>query len=179
MLKFFRILRIILKAKFVFYVPSHKEILIFDKESQNALAEFFTNKKGNIEYDFKGKLSFSWPKYASHFVLNRFDKPYDPLFAYGFGLTYKDNVNLGKLNTHNDFVFEVPTNTPYVIMQGRAKGDWNYQLQTEQETKDIQTPVGKIQGLSMIEADKEIQGDAKEFTWTGSNHASALISSTW
>ncbi|MAR85110.1 MAG: hypothetical protein CL869_02805 [Cytophagia bacterium] len=48
MLKFFRILRIILKAKFVFYVPSHKEILIFDKESQNALAEFFTNKKGNI-----------------------------------------------------------------------------------------------------------------------------------
>lgn len=139
----------------------------------------FTNKKGNIEYDFKGKLSFSWPKYASQVVLNRFDKPYDPLFAYGFGLTYKDNVNLGKLNTHNDFVFEVPTNTPYVIMQGRAKGDWNYQLQTEQETKDIQTPVGKIQGLSMIEADMEIQGDAKEFTWTGSNHASALISSTW
>ena len=139
----------------------------------------FTNEKGKVEYDFKGKLSFSWPKYASQVVLNRFDKSYEPLFPYGFGLSYKDKVKLGKLTTDNDFVFETPTNSPYVIMQGRAKGDWNYQLQTAEQIMDVQTPTGKVPGLSMIEADKDIQGDAKEFTWTGSNLASALISSTW
>nr|WP_306290889.1 putative glycoside hydrolase [Pseudoalteromonas sp. H100] len=64
-------------------------------------------------------------------------------------------------------------------MQGRAKGDWNYQLQSGGQTKDIHTPSGNIKGLTMIEADKNIQGDAKEFTWSGANNASVLISSSW
>ncbi|KTF08867.1 glycoside hydrolase family 3 protein [Pseudoalteromonas sp. 10-33] len=139
----------------------------------------FRDNEGNINFDFKGKLSFSWPKYASQVVLNRYDESYVPLFAYGFGLTYKDNVMLDKLSIENDFIFETPTNTPYQIMQGRAKGDWNYQLQTLGDTKDIHTPSGNIKGLSMIEADKNIQGDAKEFTWSGANNASVLISSSW
>ena len=139
----------------------------------------FKDNEGNIQFDFKGKLSFSWPKYASQVVLNRYDENYDPLFAYGFGLTYKDNVMLNKLSTKNDFIFETPVNTPYQIMQGRAKGDWNYQLQSGGQTKDIHTPSGNIKGLTMIEADKNIQGDAKEFTWSGANNASVLISSSW
>ena len=42
--------------------------------------------------DFKGKLSFSWPKEADASSLNRNDSFYDP-FSYGYGLTYKDNIN--------------------------------------------------------------------------------------
>jgi len=35
-----------------------------------------------------GKLSVTWPKHADQLPINLGDKPYDPLFEYGFGLTY-------------------------------------------------------------------------------------------
>ena len=50
----------------------------------------FTNKNNEINYDFKGKLSYSWPKFSYQTKLNYGDEEYDPLFPYGFGLTYAD-----------------------------------------------------------------------------------------
>jgi len=50
----------------------------------------FTNKNNEINFDFKGKLSYSWPKFSHQTELNYGDKEYDPLFPYGFGLTYAD-----------------------------------------------------------------------------------------
>lgn len=38
--------------------------------------------------DFTGKLAFSWPKTAAQFVLNRGAPGYDPLFPFGYGLSY-------------------------------------------------------------------------------------------
>ncbi|GAA0448551.1 MULTISPECIES: glycoside hydrolase family 3 protein [Sphingomonas] len=38
--------------------------------------------------DFNGKLAFSWPKTAAQFVLNRGAPGYDPLFPFGYGLSY-------------------------------------------------------------------------------------------
>lgn len=62
----------------------------------------FKNASGEINYDFSGKLSFSWPKYTSQIILNRNDENYDPLFPYGFGLTYQDTDTLGDdLDTSN------------------------------------------------------------------------------
>jgi beta-glucosidase len=40
------------------------------------------------DYNFKGKLSFSWPKNVNQLPLNHGDASYDPLFSYGYGLTY-------------------------------------------------------------------------------------------
>lgn len=40
------------------------------------------------DYNFKGKLSFSWPRDVNQLPLNSGDSPYDPLFSYGYGLTY-------------------------------------------------------------------------------------------
>ncbi|MFT6284826.1 MAG: beta-glucosidase [Arenicella sp.] len=42
------------------------------------------------DYDFSGKLSFSWPQ-LSQLKVNKGDKDYNPLFPYGFGLTYSSN----------------------------------------------------------------------------------------
>ena len=49
----------------------------------------FSNKDGSINYDFKGKLSFSWPSKTSNNPLNENDEDYLPLYKYGYGLTYK------------------------------------------------------------------------------------------
>jgi beta-glucosidase len=54
----------------------------------------FRNARGGIHHDFVGKLSYSWPRLPQQSPLNRGDENYDPLFAYGFGLTYKDTDTL-------------------------------------------------------------------------------------
>lgn len=52
---------------------------------------------GGVQHDFKGKLSFSWPRTATQYANNVGQKDYDPLFAFGFGLTYADNGDLAAL----------------------------------------------------------------------------------
>ena len=41
------------------------------------------------DYDFSGRLGFSWPREAGQIPINVGDEDYDPLFAYGFGLQYE------------------------------------------------------------------------------------------
>ncbi len=48
----------------------------------------FRDHEGEVNFDFTGKLSFSWPMEPSQTKLNRNDPTYEPLFPYGFGLTY-------------------------------------------------------------------------------------------
>ena len=40
------------------------------------------------DVNFSGKLSFTWPKSMEQIPINVGDEKYDPLFPYGFGLTY-------------------------------------------------------------------------------------------
>ncbi len=54
----------------------------------------FRDGDGDVRFDFTGKLSFSWPGSAIQTPLNRGDADYDPLFPYGFGLTYEDEDTL-------------------------------------------------------------------------------------
>ncbi|WP_405236054.1 glycoside hydrolase family 3 protein [Lentisalinibacter orientalis] len=39
------------------------------------------------DYDFTGRLGFSWPREAAQIPINVGDEEYDPLFPYGFGMT--------------------------------------------------------------------------------------------
>jgi beta-glucosidase len=56
----------------------------------------FTTADGQVAHDFQGRLSFSWPKVPDQ-VVNRRDPFYDPLFPYGYGLTYAEPKELGEL----------------------------------------------------------------------------------
>ncbi|WP_067732562.1 glycoside hydrolase family 3 protein [Novosphingobium naphthalenivorans] len=47
--------------------------------------------------DFHGTLSFSWPKTAAQFTLNKGMPGYDPLFPLGYGLTYAKGGQVPKL----------------------------------------------------------------------------------
>jgi len=40
------------------------------------------------DYKPTGKLSFTWPRSMAQVPINVGDRKYDPLFPYGFGLTY-------------------------------------------------------------------------------------------
>lgn len=53
-----------------------------------------TDAEGKKQYDFTGKLSFSWPRLVDQVPLNLGDDGYDPLFAYGYGLSYANDVEI-------------------------------------------------------------------------------------
>lgn len=55
-------------------------------------------KDGKPRHDFHGTLSFSWPKRLDQYVLNRRDPNYDPLFPFGYGLTYAHGATVPQLS---------------------------------------------------------------------------------
>lgn len=58
---------------------------------------------GSINFDIKGKLSFSWPLHANQDNLNKDDLDYKPLFPYGYGLTFNDTDDLNDNLSENPF----------------------------------------------------------------------------
>jgi beta-glucosidase len=57
----------------------------------------FRGADGSVAHDFRGRLSFSWPRAPDQTSLNVGDRDYDPLFAFGYGLTYARPRNIGEL----------------------------------------------------------------------------------
>lgn len=52
---------------------------------------------GRMQHDFKGRLSFSWPRTATQYANNVGQKDYAPLFPFAFGLSYADKGDLAAL----------------------------------------------------------------------------------
>ncbi len=57
----------------------------------------FRAPDGSMPYDFRGRLSFSWPRAPDQTPLNADTEPYFPLFALGYGLDYAHPQNIGQL----------------------------------------------------------------------------------
>ncbi|MGN6817857.1 MAG: glycoside hydrolase family 3 N-terminal domain-containing protein [Sphingomonas sp.] len=55
-------------------------------------------RDGRPRKDFTGRLSYSWPRNAGQFANNRGMKGYDPLFAFGYGLSYAKGGRVGVLD---------------------------------------------------------------------------------
>ncbi|PZQ57438.1 MAG: 1,4-beta-D-glucan glucohydrolase [Novosphingobium pentaromativorans] len=110
----------------------------------------FSKPDGTVDHDFKGKLGFSWPKRPDQYVLNRRDPNYDPLFPYGYGLSYAQPGKVAKLDEARPA--GMAEATPGVFYgTGRTPPGWQ-----------IDTELVKQSGI-----DRRAQEDARLFTWTG------------
>ncbi|NQZ23270.1 MAG: exo 1,3/1,4-beta-D-glucan glucohydrolase [Colwellia sp.] len=131
-----------------------------------AVAEvLLTDKNNNIQYDFKGKLSFSWPKSPTQ-IVNRFDEDNPALFAYGFGLTYQDDDSLGDdLAEQSD----VMVNTKQVtdIFLGKAIAPWKMLLVSQERTAEIDSNSKRLAGISYRTVDKSVQEDSFRLETSG------------
>jgi beta-glucosidase len=67
-------------------------------EGEGVADVLVAKKDGTPNADFRGRLSFSWPKTAAQFVDNVGQPGYDPQFAYGYGLTYASRVVVPRLS---------------------------------------------------------------------------------
>ncbi len=94
-------------------------------EGEGVADLLFSKPDGSVAYDFRGKLSFSWPRSPDQTPLNVGTEPYYPLFAYGYGLTYAEPRNIGPLP-------EAPPVTEIdrsgIVDAGDAGSTWSYTL---------------------------------------------------
>jgi beta-glucosidase len=66
-------------------------------EGDGVAEVIFRSLDAKVWHDFKGKLSFSWPRSAVQTSLNRGDEGYDPLFPYGYGLRYSGPLGVRRV----------------------------------------------------------------------------------
>lgn len=115
---------------------------------------------GKPRRDFSGKLSFSWPKTAGQFTLNKGSPAYDPLFPIGYGLTYASQSKVGPL----DEVAGVDAslaNTSLYFARGRVPAPFALRLDP---------------GVSRRAVDSaDTQEGAMQLAWSGSSPATAAI----
>lgn len=119
--------------------------------------------------DFSGKLPYSWPKASDQTAVNVGDADYDPLFAFGFGLTLADKGDLALLAETRASVAAVD---PGVLFAAGKPGSGRRLLLGAPGTLSTNP------GPELIEArgaDRAAQEDSVRLRWTGAGPAVAAI----
>ena len=129
---------------------------------------------GSIKHNFKGKLSFSWPKTAVQTTVNKGDDDYSPLLPYGFGLTYGDkNVLADNLDENSQL--DNSSLTSMDILVGAPVAPWRLLLKSGDELLDVSSSTHEFGAIKYRTEDKVVQEDARQFNFNGSEKASAEI----
>ena len=123
----------------------------------------FSKADGSVAYDFRGKLSFSWPRSPDQTQLNVGTEPYYPLFAYGYGLDYAHPRNLGVLaEAPNKPVAEA--NRDSLVVAGEPAPSWSL------------STTGASDALRLSQGRRGDQPNALSAVWTGKGPASLVVS---
>ncbi|MEL6726871.1 MAG: glycoside hydrolase family 3 N-terminal domain-containing protein [Pseudomonadota bacterium] len=75
-------------------------------------------------FDFTGRLSYSWPKLATDVELNVHKEPYDPQFAFGYGLSYGDDGNIGNLSEDSGLSEGTAASKSVFFTKGELPAPW-------------------------------------------------------
>jgi beta-glucosidase len=87
----------------------------------------FKRPDGTVAYDFRGRLSYSWPRAPEQSPLNVGTEPYFPLFAYGDGMDYAHPRNVGVLPEAPELAAAI-ANTDHYIDAGQVQPPWKLAL---------------------------------------------------
>ncbi len=135
---------------------------------------------GNTGHDFIGKLSFSWPRFVTQNVLNQHQPDFDPLFPYGYGLSYADGGDrLAVLheNAETSGNGELHDESLFVY---RVVKPWRLLLQSDGlaavQVTSNRASSGPDNRLTVASIDKDTQEDARQLAWSGSGPASLAFS---
>lgn len=139
-----------------------------------------TDSNNNVQHDFKGKLSFSWPKTPTQTV-NRFDADYDPLLPYGYGLTYQSDAAQhllsGQLSEDNGHDEGFVRNT--TIFSGQVAKPWRMFLTSDEQSTELRSNSATLPGIVYRTVDKEVQEDAFRVDIKGSANAGVAFSTSF
>ncbi|MBN8430396.1 glycoside hydrolase family 3 C-terminal domain-containing protein [Microbulbifer salipaludis] len=131
----------------------------------------FRDAQGNVQYDFTGKLTFSWPDDATPVVRNRGENEAQALFQYGYGLSYSDSVQMAALSEESGLQ-QAEGRESLAIFNGRALDPWHFQVvDAANHQSVISSSVTKLNGISVKSVDRNVQEDSRRLQWTGEGDA--------
>ncbi|GAA0784024.1 glucan 1,4-beta-glucosidase [Shewanella aestuarii] len=144
----------------------------------NGVADvLFTNAEGKVQYDFKGKLSFSWPATPQQTTVNRpLDdgnhlalNAYSPLLPYGYGLGYQSNISehISLEGLSEDNLSSTQTLEDLALFERAVKSPWSMFIATATEREGLSSSVASNSALTIRTMDRVVQEDARLVKFNG------------
>jgi beta-glucosidase len=135
----------------------------------------FRKPDGSVGHDFKGKLSFSWPRTPLQFAANRGADGEPPQFEFGYGLTYADAGDLAPLpvNVPREIPSAVDSRTFYSAGQP-GKGWRLFTQEADGKRFDLAGARPAIDRAVFLvtSEDRHAEGDVHSLRWSGQGDAS-------
>ncbi len=126
----------------------------------------FQSAVGKVQQDFHGKLSFSWPQSPNQHQVNRGDENYQPLYPYGYGLTYADKTS-AEATLLSEEITDATTNLSAMPLFNRdVKAPWQLLLQSGKQTAPVSSSQQTLGAVSIRSFDYQVQEDARELVFS-------------
>ena len=125
-------------------------------------------KAGQVQKDFKGNLSFSWPEACDAYSLNPNEVNYKPLFGYGFGLAYGEHAVWTKLDEKCALSQPKAENDVAVFARGQSVVPFTLVVSDGKGQRlNLAGAKGKSADgtVSVVAMDRAAQEDARAISW--------------
>lgn len=121
-------------------------------------------RDGKVQHDFKGKLSYSWPKTAVQ-VVNVGDRDYAPQFAFGYGLSYAQGGKVGVL-AEDPGAADIDPRSMQFLGRGALPRGWRLRATAQGQAREaIKPPLAAGAALAVTAVDYRAQEDAWRLQW--------------
>lgn len=144
-------------------------------EGKGVADVLFRAADGKVAHDFKGTLSFSWPKSVCQTSLN-FDEPnYSPLFKLGYGLNYSSKTKLGKLDSKYPSGGCGVTNA-YPVFNQADRATYPLYVVSGTEQQAVGADLNRVlnmPGINVQTSQVNSQQDAKLVSWSAAARVEA------
>jgi beta-glucosidase len=132
--------------------------------------------QGKVAHDFRGKLSYSWPRNAIQTPLNVGQENYDPQFAYGYGLSYSDEGEVAALSEEPGVDLSASQSDRFFERGALAKG-WRLRIGSGAAAPAYLTRAieSKGEGVAVSAVDHKAQEDAWRLRWSGAGRSTAAF----
>jgi beta-glucosidase len=143
-------------------------------EGEGVADVLFRKRDGAVRYDFRGRLSFSWPRTPLQFGA---DTPGKPLFPLGYGLNDASDGNLPRLPQASGLPAASSVDTTTFFAAGRTGSGWHWAIADDAGAKPLRRGLGRSESgrLTLTAIDAAKQEDARQLRWSGSGQATAKI----
>lgn len=128
------------------------------------------------KYDTTGRLTFSWPKRPDQLPLNVGDKDYDPLYPYGFGLSYSDRDDFSD-NLSEEGIQHQATTDVLELFKRRPMSPFTIILEGKNNDRaNLNGNIASVSSLTVTAVDRDVQEDARRAQWNGNGEGLVAIS---
>lgn len=135
----------------------------------------FRRPDGKVNYDATGRLTFSWPERPDQAPLNVGDSNYNPLFPYGYGLSYHDTCSLGD-ELSEEGLPQVEVSSVLDLFKRRPMAPYAIVLEGGSNDRvTLKSNYASLSTITVTAVDRDVQEDARRAVWSGEGMGSVSI----